>query len=181
VNESNTFYSSLIRYSIIILHVHWSYSTMYDNAYTKFSMKNTISYVGICSKYFTFEQMFACINCHKDNISKFDMDEMFLIKSHFYKGLDTLSINIGPVPSQKLMFRHFQIFWSELFVEYSLCIEMTFVLENARAYYKYRIQNWRIFLTFTEFHVSTLKSLKMNLATLFKEFYTCLFEPILKK
>jgi hypothetical protein len=46
---------------------------------------------------------------------------------------------------------------------------VTFVLENARAYCEYRIQNWSNFPDFPKFHwisyVWTLKSLKMNLAT----------------
>jgi hypothetical protein len=46
---------------------------------------------------------------------------------------------------------------------------MTFVLENARAYYRYRIQNRSNYPDFPKIHwisyVLTLKSLKMNLAT----------------
>jgi hypothetical protein len=68
------------------------------------------------------------------------------------KGLGTLSINIGHVSTQKLKFRHLQFFLSELFVQYPQCIEVTFVLENARAYCEYRIQNWSNFPDFPKFH-----------------------------
>jgi hypothetical protein len=49
---------------------------------------------------------------------------------------------------------------------------MIFVLENAHAYGKYRIQSCRNYPDFPKIHqiscVLTLKSLKMNLATLLK-------------
>jgi hypothetical protein len=43
---------------------------------------------------------------------------------YFLRAGYTVSINIGPVRSQKLKFRHLQILWSELIVKYPQCIEM---------------------------------------------------------
>ena len=63
------------------------------------------------------------------------------------KGLGTVSINIA----KNWKFRHLQNFWLELFVQYPQCIEVTFVLENARAYCEYRIQNRSNFPDFLKF------------------------------
>jgi hypothetical protein len=90
--------------------------------------------------------------------------------NHSLKGLGMVSNNIGPVCSQKLKFRHLQIFWLQSFVEYPQCIEMTFFFKNAHVCYKYRIQNRSYYLYFPKIHwisyVLIIKSIKMNLATL---------------
>jgi hypothetical protein len=69
-----------------------------------------------------------------------------------YNELGTVSITIGAVCSQKLKLCHLQNFKSEWFVEYLQCIEITFVLENTRACYKYRIQNRSNYLDFSKIH-----------------------------
>jgi hypothetical protein len=70
----------------------------------------------------------------------------YIFEDYLIKGLGSVSINIGPVRTRKLKFRHFS--WLELFVQYPQCIEVTFV----NIEYKTGAI-FRIFLTFTEFHM----------------------------